>query len=229
MGIRNYLIEGVSGTGKTSVCKELRRRGHQAVNGDTELAYQGNPETGEPLGGFAHEHHIWHVDQVRALAADRDEEITFFCGGSRNFSRFIGLFDRVFILEIDIDTLNQRLDGRREDEFGGRQRSMSWSLDCIGPKKTSRRTESSSTPPRPSSELLTRSFVKALHLEPGCLQLGHLWTARFLSTSRAVLRYGGEPRDSARAAYVRERPKWSAITGKESTDCAVADRAAQFS
>ena len=28
MGKRNYLIEGVSGTGKTSVCHELRRRGY---------------------------------------------------------------------------------------------------------------------------------------------------------------------------------------------------------
>ena len=36
MGIRNYLIEGVSGTGKTSVCKELRRRGYHAINGDNE-------------------------------------------------------------------------------------------------------------------------------------------------------------------------------------------------
>jgi adenylate kinase len=27
MGIKNYLIEGVSGKGKTSVCKELQRRG----------------------------------------------------------------------------------------------------------------------------------------------------------------------------------------------------------
>ncbi|WP_255508672.1 hypothetical protein [Micromonospora sp. A202] len=41
MGLRNYLIEGVSGTGKTSVCKELQRRGYDAVNGDRELAYQG--------------------------------------------------------------------------------------------------------------------------------------------------------------------------------------------
>ena len=41
MGIRNYLIEGVSGTGKTSVCKELQRRGYYAIDGDTELAYQG--------------------------------------------------------------------------------------------------------------------------------------------------------------------------------------------
>jgi predicted ATPase len=27
MGVKNYLIEGVSGTGKTAVCKELQRRG----------------------------------------------------------------------------------------------------------------------------------------------------------------------------------------------------------
>lgn len=32
-GIRNYLIEGVSGTGKTSVCNELQRRGYQAIHG----------------------------------------------------------------------------------------------------------------------------------------------------------------------------------------------------
>jgi broad-specificity NMP kinase len=31
MGIRNYLIEGVSGTGKTSVCNELQRRGYYAI------------------------------------------------------------------------------------------------------------------------------------------------------------------------------------------------------
>jgi broad-specificity NMP kinase len=40
MGIRSYLIEGVSGTGKTSVCKKLQRRGSHAINGDTELAKQ---------------------------------------------------------------------------------------------------------------------------------------------------------------------------------------------
>jgi len=30
MGKRNYLIEGVSGAGKTAVCTELQRRGYQA-------------------------------------------------------------------------------------------------------------------------------------------------------------------------------------------------------
>jgi broad-specificity NMP kinase len=65
MGVRNYLIEGVSGTGKTSVCNELRRRGYHAINGDRELSYKGDPETGEPLDGFVHEHQIWDVEKVK--------------------------------------------------------------------------------------------------------------------------------------------------------------------
>jgi broad-specificity NMP kinase len=44
MARSNFLIDGVSGTGKTSVCKELERRGYQAIHGDRELAYQGAPE-----------------------------------------------------------------------------------------------------------------------------------------------------------------------------------------
>jgi broad-specificity NMP kinase len=98
---RNYLIEGLSGTGKTSVCNELQRRGYHAIHGDRELAYRGDPETGEPTEGFAHEHHIWHVGKVRALVANQDETVTFFCGGSRNSSKFIDIFDGVFVLEVD--------------------------------------------------------------------------------------------------------------------------------
>lgn len=119
MGRRNYLIEGLSGTGKTSVCDELQRRGHHAIHGDRELAYQGDPETGEPTEVGGHEHHIWNVDKVKALVADRDEAATFFCGGSRNFSKFIDLFDGIFVLEVDLATLNRRLDERPDDEWGG--------------------------------------------------------------------------------------------------------------
>lgn len=85
MGIRNYLIEGVSGTGKTSVCDELQRRGYHAIHGDRVIAYQGNPKTGEPLPGLAHKNHIWDVELVRAIAGDRRHAESFFCGGSRNF------------------------------------------------------------------------------------------------------------------------------------------------
>lgn len=120
MGVRNYLVEGVSTTGKTSVCRELVRRGYQAVNGDSELAYQGDPATGEATDTADHEHHIWDIDLVRALVADRRARATFLCGGSRNFSQFLDLFDEVFVLDIDVDTLHRRLDGRPRGEWGSR-------------------------------------------------------------------------------------------------------------
>lgn len=120
MGVQNFLIEGVSGAGKTSVCFELRRRGYRAVNGDAELAYQGDPDTGEPTDVPSHWHHLWREAQVRDMAADRSERYAFFCGGSRNRSKFIDVFDAVFVLEVDLDTLHERLDRRPEDEFGGR-------------------------------------------------------------------------------------------------------------
>ena len=118
MGKKNYLIEGVSGTGKSSVGKELRRRGFAIVDGDKELAYQGDPATGERTDGFCHEHHIWDVEKVRKFATNTDDEATFFCGGSRNFKQFIELFDAVFILDIDEKTLKERLDSRSDNDWG---------------------------------------------------------------------------------------------------------------
>jgi dephospho-CoA kinase len=120
VGVRNYLVEGVSGTGKTSVCRELRRRGFQAINGDRELAYQGDPETGEATDTALHQHHIWDVGRVRALVADSHEPVTFFCGGSRNFTNFIDWFDEVFVLDIDLGTLHRRLGQRPQDEWGSK-------------------------------------------------------------------------------------------------------------
>jgi len=120
MALKNYLIEGISGTGKTSVCKELQRRGYHAIHGDRELAYQGDPQTGESLAGLSHQHHIWDIDKVRGFVTDQSRAVSFFCGGSRNFDHFIDLFDEVFVLEVDKETLNRRLVARPEDEWGGK-------------------------------------------------------------------------------------------------------------
>lgn len=119
MGMKNFLIEGSSGTGKSSVGRELRRRGYFVVDGDNELAYQGDPITGEPVAGFAHEHHIWNVHLVHEFIRDKSVPMTFFCGGSRNFPKFIDRFDAVFVLQIDAETLQRRLNDRPADEWGG--------------------------------------------------------------------------------------------------------------
>jgi adenylate kinase family enzyme len=131
MGVRNYLIEGVSGAGKTAVATELQRRGYQAIHGDRELAYRGDPETGLPIApktgtsdpAWMSEHHVWDLEKVEAYIANQDEDLTFLCGGSRNFSKFIDLLDGVFLLEVDLDTVNRRIDERvalDPTDFGGK-------------------------------------------------------------------------------------------------------------
>jgi hypothetical protein len=85
-------------------------RGYEAINGDRELAYQGDPETGKRTEAYGHEYHIWDVDKVREIAAKKEDEVTCFCGGFRNFDKFIDLFHKVFVLDVDTETLKQRLD-----------------------------------------------------------------------------------------------------------------------
>jgi hypothetical protein len=123
MGFRNYLIDGGSGTGKTTVCDELQRRGYQAIHGDREL--RGKPESSR---GRAGEHHLpprWDVAKVKALLASKDEAVTFFCGGCSNSSEFIGLLDEVFVLKVDdLATVMRRIDERAlvdPSDWGGRQ------------------------------------------------------------------------------------------------------------
>ena len=132
MGRRNDLITGVSGAGKTAVAEELQRRGYHAIHGDRELAYLGDPETGLPTAAdtdaptalWISEHWIWDVDKVKTYAVNQEEAATFFCGASRNLPKFIDLFDAVFVLDVDLDTMNRRIDGRLAldpTEFGGKQ------------------------------------------------------------------------------------------------------------
>lgn len=134
MGRRNYLIDGVSCSGKTSVATELQRRGYQVIHGDRELKYRGDRETGTPVAmpadfpddrsraEWISEHLCWPVGEVQRLVDNKDVPVTFFCGGSRNTAQFIDLFDGVFVLDIDAATLTRRLDERPEDEWGGRGR-----------------------------------------------------------------------------------------------------------
>lgn len=140
MGARNYLIDGGSGTGKTTVATELQRRGFHVIHGDRELAYHGDPETGAPTNPDPLKPLIWDVERVKAIVSNRDEALTFFCGGSGNVARYVDLFDGVFILEVpDLDEVMRRIDERvAVDPTTGAEgrRSVRSSRGCTG--RTSR-------------------------------------------------------------------------------------------
>jgi adenylate kinase family enzyme len=135
LGVKNYVIEGVSGTGKTTVAEELQRRGYHVIHGDRELKYWGDPKTGLPVDEPDHEsewdkvlwrqqHHLWDLEKVKSVIADQSIPISFFCGGSRNFDSFKDLLEGVFILDVkDVDEIFRRLDervARDPTDFGGK-------------------------------------------------------------------------------------------------------------
>src|SRR5215472_15353166 len=96
------------------------------------------PETDMPTAIWLSEHQIWDVEKVQALAADQEEAVTFFCGGSRNFAKFIDLFDGVFVLEVDLDTMNRRIDERvalDPTDFGGKPEERKLSVRLYEPKE----------------------------------------------------------------------------------------------
>jgi len=50
------------------------------------------------------------------------------CGGSRNFDKFIDLFDKVFVLDVDTETLKRRLESRAADDWGGNDKEKEFIL-----------------------------------------------------------------------------------------------------
>ena len=65
MAKRNYLVEGLSGTGKSSVYEELIRRGYNAISSDRAWGYDADPDTGLPGGPESFDTWMW--DRQKAL------------------------------------------------------------------------------------------------------------------------------------------------------------------
>lgn len=114
MAGRNYLVEGLSGSGKSSVYDELIRRGFPAIS--TDRAWKSGPG-------------IW--DERRALAElERAEpDVVFVCGSSRNRDRFLPLFAKVFNLRIDDETMRRRLAERTNNDYGKRPDELALMLE----------------------------------------------------------------------------------------------------
>jgi hypothetical protein len=114
---RNYLVEGLSGVGKTSVYEELIRRGYTAINTDLTWGYHADPETGLPSGSVGYETWLWDQSAAVTDLEGPEPEVLFVCGSCRNSDRFQPYFTRVFNLCIDDDTMRRRLEVRTDDDW----------------------------------------------------------------------------------------------------------------
>jgi len=119
----NFLINGLSGTGKTSISVELKKRGYKTIDTDDEFGYYADLQTEEPVEfpgksvtakWYKKNGWIWNRDKVK-VALNYEGNI-FFCGGSSNESIFYPNFSKIFCLVTDSNILIKRLKARSSEK-----------------------------------------------------------------------------------------------------------------
>ncbi|OGD83589.1 hypothetical protein A2572_04805 [Candidatus Collierbacteria bacterium RIFOXYD1_FULL_40_9] len=130
---KSYLITGVSGSGKSTVCKELKKRNFEAhdvedIDGLFEMYHKGTNKIFEEYDN-ANPEHIkgaeWNcdIDKLKKLIVAQKSEIAFYCGIASNMNEVVGLFDKFFVLKSSKVSLNNRLKNREgTDDIGNNQK-----------------------------------------------------------------------------------------------------------
>lgn len=123
-----YLIEGLSGTGKTSVALELIRRGYFAIDADEAFGFWGDLETGLPTEDVTKKEWLW--DRVKFEdVTSKNTGILFVSGGVMNQEDFASSFSKVFTLQVDDETLKKRLINRNNNDYGKQPHELARQLE----------------------------------------------------------------------------------------------------
>lgn len=99
----------MSGTGKSTVLLELRRRGFRVVDTDEP----GWARWCDEDGGY-----VWQEDRIAELLARDDGPTLFVSGTVSNQGRFYDRFDAVVLLSAPAEVLFRRLETRTSNDYG---------------------------------------------------------------------------------------------------------------
>jgi gluconate kinase len=136
----NVLVTGTSGSGKSAVGKILKERGFDVIEIDTDtfkglsIAYWRDKSTGQgvnmpwppPENWHTENDWVWRVNVLSDRLNFVSDSITFACGDSRNKSEAYSLFDKIFVLKVNDDTLGARIQSRNDNYFGKAPSEFKW-------------------------------------------------------------------------------------------------------
>jgi len=134
------LITGTSGSGKSTVGRELIKRGYSAIETDietyngTSIACWRNKVTGEwvdmpwppPQNWFKENDWTWRTSLLLEKLHALPGTLCFACGDARNKDELYPLIDRVFFLQADDETLHHRIQTRSDNYFGKSPSQFKW-------------------------------------------------------------------------------------------------------
>ena len=105
--MKRVLLTGMSGTGKSSVVRELVARGYKAV--DTDDGWSELQPDGRQL---------WREDAIQELLDAEDADVLFVAGCEENQGKFHAQFDHIVLLSAPLETLVERLATRADNPYG---------------------------------------------------------------------------------------------------------------
>lgn len=126
-------VTGVAGVGKSTALAGLRHRGYEAYGTEEDaIADWINTSSGIaeelPLPGAKFDAHTWFTEhdlvinyrKVQKLKQQADEagKPIFLCGVADGEDKVWSLFSKVLVLQVDQETLVQRVQERQDNDFG---------------------------------------------------------------------------------------------------------------
>jgi broad-specificity NMP kinase len=129
---RRILITGVSGVGKTSVGKYLKKIGYKSVDIENveemfRMVHKGTKNIFSDYDNANPEHvrnaeWICDIDRLKSLLKSQKSNFSFYSGIASNMDDALPLFDKVFVLRPGAKVLNERLKNREgADDIGNTQ------------------------------------------------------------------------------------------------------------
>ncbi|MGH2354820.1 MAG: AAA family ATPase [Geminicoccales bacterium] len=118
--MKRVLLTGMSGTGKSTVIRELAACGYKAVDADepgwSELVYvPGHPGVSASAPG---QDWVWREDRIQALLSTEDADALFLSGCASNQGKFYPQFDHVVLLSAPVPLMMERLATRTTNPYG---------------------------------------------------------------------------------------------------------------
>jgi shikimate kinase len=129
--VKRVLLTGMSGTGKSTVIRELTARDYKAIDADADGWSEWVEVDGNPTGAKEGKDWMWREDRIHELLATEDAGVLFVSGCAENMAKFFPQFDHIVLLSALPDVIVERLATRTNNPYGRRPEEVAQVLSNL--------------------------------------------------------------------------------------------------